>query len=228
MAWNTDETKRRLKQAAVEEFSSFGLAGARVDRIAERAGINKERIYGYFGNKEQLFATVLRDELSQAAEAVPMAMKTSEDIAQIAGHAFDYHEAHLHFARLLHWEALAYGENPVPDEQGRGQYYQDKVSAFSAAQDRALIASTPDADQLVFMVLALAAWWFAVPQVARMLSGPITDPQAERARRRAAVVEAARRLADPAHETPAGLDRRVKRAPVGVRRDADAGEQVLA
>lgn len=203
MAWNTEDTRSRLLEAAVEEFSIFGMAGARVDRIAQRAGVNKERIYGYFGNKEQLFATVLRAELSRAAEAVPMTVTASDDLGQIAGLAFDYHCSHPHLVRLLHWEALTYGDGAVPDEQGRRAYYQDKAAAFATAQQDDLIACEPDPDHLVFLVLALAAWWFAVPQVARMLSGPIADPAAERARRRAAVVEAARRLTTPTTREPA-------------------------
>jgi AcrR family transcriptional regulator len=49
MAWNTDATKRRLKKAATEEFAARGLDGTTMDRIAKRAGINKERLYNYFG-----------------------------------------------------------------------------------------------------------------------------------------------------------------------------------
>src|ERR1700739_4300497 len=59
VAWNTEQTKRRLKDAATEEFAAHGLHGTTVDRIAERAGVNKERLYNYFGDKRSLFATVL-------------------------------------------------------------------------------------------------------------------------------------------------------------------------
>jgi AcrR family transcriptional regulator len=55
-------------------------------------------------------------------------------------------------------------------------------------------------DDLFALVLSLAAWWFAVPQVVRMLTGAPADAKAERTGRRAAVVEAARRLAAAARE----------------------------
>lgn len=198
MAWNTDETRRRLREAAADEFAEHGLAGARVDRIAARAGVNKERLYGHFGNKAQLFAMVLRDELAQVAAAVPMDLLTAEDIGEFAGKVFDYHAEHPHLVRLLHWEALAYGERAVPDEDVRAAYYREKVEAFAAAQDDGMLAADPAAAHLVFLILALAGWWFAVPQVVRMLAGPGADPAAERAHQRTAVVEAARRLALPA------------------------------
>ena len=69
---NTDETarrppqvrdpeaaRRRILAAATAEFSSRGLAGARVAQIAERAGVNKRMLYHYYGDKEALFVAVL-------------------------------------------------------------------------------------------------------------------------------------------------------------------------
>ncbi len=52
-------TKRRILEAALAEFAEKGLAGARVDEIADRAGVNKRMIYAYFGSKEDLWLTVL-------------------------------------------------------------------------------------------------------------------------------------------------------------------------
>ncbi|MFD6108194.1 TetR/AcrR family transcriptional regulator, partial [Nocardia salmonicida] len=50
-----DATKARILQAATDEFATYGIAGARVDRIAKTAGANKNLIYIYFGGKDQLF-----------------------------------------------------------------------------------------------------------------------------------------------------------------------------
>lgn len=194
MAWNTEETRRRLKEAAVVEFAAHGLAGTRMERIAARAGINKERLYNYFGDKEQLFTTVLSDELAKIAAAVPL--DSLSDLGDYAGRCFDYHVGHPHLVRLLQWEALAYGDGAVPDEEGRAAHYRRKVEAFRAAQADGVLDASPEAADLVFMIMALTSWWLAVPQLARMVTGP-----ADVARRRAAVVEAARRLATPARVT---------------------------
>ena len=53
-----NETRGRIFDAAVTEFSENGFAGARIDRIAELAGVNKQRIYAYFTDKERLFIEV--------------------------------------------------------------------------------------------------------------------------------------------------------------------------
>ena len=196
MAWNTEETKRRLKQAATEEFAARGLDGTTMDRIAKRAGINKERLYNYFGDKERLFASVLSDELAKVAAAVPAPQALAEDdIGEYAGRLFDYHTAHPNLIRLLHWEALAYGNRRVPEERSRTAHYREKVAALAAAQRQGTLLPEPDADHLLFMVLALAAWWTAVPQVARMVTRAGRGSRVEQQRRRAAVVAAARRLA---------------------------------
>lgn len=52
-------TQRNILDAALVEFAAHGLAGARVDEIAERSGANKRMIYEYFGNKEALWLIVL-------------------------------------------------------------------------------------------------------------------------------------------------------------------------
>jgi len=54
-----------------------------------------------------------------------------------------------------------------------------------------------DAAHLVFLIIALNAWWFSAPQLARMLTGADDQDPAEHARRRASVVRAAQRLALP-------------------------------
>ena len=55
MAWDTEGTKRRIMQAATTEFAQHGPDGTTVERIARRAGVNKERVYNYFGGKRALF-----------------------------------------------------------------------------------------------------------------------------------------------------------------------------
>jgi AcrR family transcriptional regulator len=195
MAWDTEGTRRRLKEAATAEFAERGPDGTTMARIAERAGINKERLYKYFGDKQSLFETVLRDELDKLAAAVTPPAGGYEDIGEFAGRTFDYHAAHPHLARLLQWEGLVGGG--IADEVNRTAHYQDKVQALAAAQRDGVLDDDLDPAHLVFLIIALAAWWLCVPQLAHMLTGAgATDP-AERARRRAFVVRAAERLALP-------------------------------
>jgi TetR/AcrR family transcriptional regulator len=53
------ETRARILDAALREFASHGLAGARTERIAEAAGVNKALLYYYFESKEKLYIAAL-------------------------------------------------------------------------------------------------------------------------------------------------------------------------
>jgi AcrR family transcriptional regulator len=195
MAWDTEETRRRLKDAAVAEFGARGPDATMAD-IAKRAGINKERLYNYFGDKRALFQTVLAEQLQQLAVAVGEPPGGLENIGEFAGRTFDYHQEHPELVRLLLWEGLSQ-EQPV-DEANRGAHYQSKVAQYAAAQRDGTLDDEIDADYAVFMIIALAAWWVAVPQLAQLLTGANPDNPAERARRRAAVVRGVERLMLPA------------------------------
>ncbi|MEV0584388.1 TetR family transcriptional regulator [Nonomuraea sp. NPDC050310] len=194
MAWNTAETKRRLKESATAEFAAHGLGGTTMERIARRAGINKERLYTYFGDKSKLFAAVLADELNKVAAAVPVEhLDGPEAVGAYAGAVFDYHAAHPELTRLLLWEGLL--DLPqVPEEPARGETYRRKVEAFDRAQRAKLISDDIPAADLAFLVLALAGWWYAVPQMARMMHpGEPSTPASSRT----ALTRAATKLATP-------------------------------
>ena len=62
---NADASRAAILQAALNEFSSAGYEGARVDRIALEAGVSKPLLYDYFGDKEELYAAALREAYVQ-------------------------------------------------------------------------------------------------------------------------------------------------------------------
>src|SRR6478735_5181366 len=101
-------TKARLLDAATGEFAQYGLAGARVDRIATQAGANKRLIYAYFGDKEQLFDAVVAAHLGELTEAITF---TPEDLPGYAGALFDHLIARPVVLRLTAWKNL---ERPEP------------------------------------------------------------------------------------------------------------------
>ena len=65
-------TREALLVAGRTEFAEHGLAGARTDRIAALAQVNKQRMYAYFGNKEGLFTAVVADALNDLLEIVAL------------------------------------------------------------------------------------------------------------------------------------------------------------
>ena len=66
-----DPTKVRLIEAAGEEFASKGYDSARIRTICERAGANIAAVNYHFGDKEKLYAEVLRYSHQKALEKYP-------------------------------------------------------------------------------------------------------------------------------------------------------------
>ena len=77
VTYDAQATRRRLLDAAYSEFAQYGIAGARVDRIAEAADSNKAQIYHYFGGKIQLFDAVCELAMQQM-EAEVLAQRVEQ------------------------------------------------------------------------------------------------------------------------------------------------------
>ncbi|WP_236795013.1 TetR family transcriptional regulator [Amycolatopsis sp. GM8] len=187
MAWDTERTKQRLLDAAVHEYSEHGPLGARVDRVAERAGVNKERIYQYFGSKQKLFAAVLEQEMGKLAAAVPLTAELAEDLGEFAGQVYDYHRAYPHYLRLLLWEGLETGlppgkPTPVAAAAERAAHYADNVAAVARAQQAGILRDDVSPGFLLYVARALAAWWLAVPSTAGLMLADAPDAPGERRR----------------------------------------------
>ncbi len=182
-------TQARILSAATAEFAEHGLEGARYDRIAARAPANKERIYAYFGDKQQLFASVLEDQMPRFAAA--HAIAEPDRIAALAGELFDFHADNPELTRMVLWEALTYGSDPVPATIARAEHYNRRREAVTSALGT---ASQLDPGHVSFALTSLVAWWFAAPQLASFhIDADPHSPHAH-ATHRALVIEAATRL----------------------------------
>src|ERR1700678_2545581 len=98
MPWDSQDTRRRLLEAAIMEFSACGIAGARVDRIASAAQANKQAIYAYFGSKDALFAAAFEDRIRDFHASV---LFDEYDLAEYGGRMFDKFEDAPETLRLV-------------------------------------------------------------------------------------------------------------------------------
>lgn len=103
-------TRQRILDAALVEFSEKGLAGARVDEIAARAGANKRMLYAHFGSKEDLWLTVLeRAYAAKRAEERALevdSLPPAEAMARLVAFNLRYTARHPEFVALLNQENL--------------------------------------------------------------------------------------------------------------------------
>jgi AcrR family transcriptional regulator len=102
---DADRSQNTILAAARDEFAEFGLGGARVDRIAERAGLNKRLIYYYFEDKEKLFQAVLeqayRDIREQEMQLHLLDMEPVAAVRRLVEFTWNYYLAHPEFMTLL-------------------------------------------------------------------------------------------------------------------------------
>ena len=108
-------TRRRILDAALAEFAAKGLAGARVDEIAARAGANKRMLYAHFGNKEDLWLTVLEGAYAAKREQERAlrvdALPPAEAMRRLVAFNLRYTAAHPEFVALLNQENIHRAEH---------------------------------------------------------------------------------------------------------------------
>lgn len=183
MAWDIEGTKNALLQAGADEFGAFGFAGARVDRIATNAGVNKERMYQYFGNKAALFDAVLERELATSLTSVDITGHGPYAIAEYAGKRFDYQRANPAFTRLLFWESL---ESTTPSAtESRQKHARELVASARSAVPE---LSKADAEELLITIITLVDGWIALQATDRQFVRTPVDVDRRARRRREFIV----------------------------------------
>ena len=183
------ETKRRILEAAHREFAQYGFAGARVDRIAERADANKRSIYVHYGTKEELFDIVLARNLQTMVETAPL---DPLDLPRSAAKLYDMLREQPDVLRLTQW-ALLERPQPLPDEV---LAYRERIEGLRAAQRAGDVSSRLDAPILFAMTIALASSWGNAPWALRAVAAP-NDPARVPDRIRQSVIDAVAALATP-------------------------------
>ncbi|MFB8277390.1 TetR/AcrR family transcriptional regulator [Nocardia colli] len=171
---DASDTKRRILAAARAEFAQYGLAGARIDRIADAAQANKRSIYMHFGPKEQLFDLVVEQALADMSAAVPF---TPDDLPGYGGRLFDHLLTDPAVLRLSTWANLERPEAVT----GEIDAYRPKIEALHRHFDG-------EATDLLALVLGLVTAWFnASPSLQSLAGAEPWSPERLRPHRKAMV-----------------------------------------
>lgn len=179
MKRNAEHTKERILEAAFNEFSAYGIAGARVDRIAAQAGCNKNLIYIYFEHKEQLFKTVLHQQLRRIYDDI---LFTPDDLPAYAGRVFDFAMAQPELMRLLAWANLEEAE----ESSLRSTSVEGKLADLNQVYPESAGLFSPGF--ILVTVVSLATAWSATNPFGRVYTpGATQQPDQLRAQIRAAV-----------------------------------------
>ena len=120
---DADRSRNTILAAARDEFAEFGLGGARMDRIAERAGLNKRLIYYYFQDKETLFQAVLEQSYRDIREAERqlnlLELRPPEALRRLVEFTWTYYLDHPEFLTLLNSANLHKGRHLQQSRRAR-------------------------------------------------------------------------------------------------------------
>lgn len=183
-------TRRRLLDAATAEFSRYGIAGARVDRIAEAAEANKAQIYAWFSSKDGLFDAVFAEHLDLIVDLVPF------DATDLPGYAVRLYDAYLEKPSVILLATWARLERmPTGDLlTSAADHVAWKHDTIRAAQADGLIDPALSPQDVYSMVIALSMTW---SPAATVIAAAPDDPEADHARRRTALHAVAARAFSP-------------------------------
>jgi TetR/AcrR family transcriptional regulator len=113
------DARARILAAAAAVFADIGFAGARVDEIAARAGVNKAMLYYHVGDKDKLYTTVLTDTIDRVPPMLRAALATVDTPAEkfqcVLETMARLPQTNPHFVPIMLRE-IASGGATLPDE----------------------------------------------------------------------------------------------------------------
>jgi TetR/AcrR family transcriptional regulator len=181
---STTELRAEILAAARTEFAQYGLAGARIDRIARAARASKERLYAHFKDKDTLFRVLTAQDSAEFHNAVPI---RAEAVAEFAGEVYDLAIRWPEHVRMMTWARL---EGVMLDEPERdGEPVLHSLGAIAEAQQRGLVDASWQPFDLFVLLFGIGLAWAHSPAVRAVTDDPVVVAQ-----RRDAAIEAARRV----------------------------------
>ncbi|MDI9914993.1 TetR family transcriptional regulator [Rhodococcus sp. IEGM 1379] len=176
-----EATRVRILAAAKEEFAKYGLAGARINRIAADAHASKDRLYAYFASKEELFAAVTAQWTVETSTETAL---RGDDLPGYVGRLFDNYLAHPENARLQEWADLE-APDVMSENDLRSKTLRPKIAEIRKGQAEGHIDPAWNAPELLFVITEIART-LALPYGGKTSRSP--------AQRRQTAVESVRRL----------------------------------
>ena len=185
-------TQRKLLTAARREFAACGLAGARVDEIAARAGVNKQLVYHYFGDKDALYLAVLEwvyEEIRAQERKLNLeGLPPQRAIKKLIESSFDYLARHPDFIVLLNDENRG-GARHVRNSGKLEAMHSPLVSMVSKILKQGVRAGTfrkgVNPVHLYISIAGLSYFFFSnTPTLSAIFGRDLSSATAKRARRK--------------------------------------------
>lgn len=165
---DAERTRKKIMQAARDEFAARGFAGARIESIAQRAGLSKQLLYHYFASKAALFEETLESKYQQHHAATPLVEGPGAVFVQRFRAAF----RDPVWIRFLTWEAAEHeAVGRITAEAARREAIARQAAVIAERQASGDLPADLPADLLQLAVYALAVYPVAFAQSTEMITG---------------------------------------------------------
>lgn len=156
------ETRNLLIESAIDAFSTFGYQGTSIDKIAEQAGFSKGAFYAHFTSKEEIFLTILEEEMRKHASVIQGKITQQKSLAELIEQMEKYFLTVRNESKtvsMLNLEFLLYS---MRDESVRLKWrnlINNTVKEISTTIDQMLIRENIDsllsAEEITWTILSL-------------------------------------------------------------------------
>jgi AcrR family transcriptional regulator len=173
---DAERTRRKILDAAKEEFFANGNTGARIESIAKRAGLNKQLIYHYFKGKDELINETIADFTSSIPTENLILPANPVNIAEFR---YNVNKEHLmDFLKFTSWEAIDQVPKNTNGEESRKKVLQSYVKDMASKQEMGLVPEELDPSLITLMISSLTIYPLLYSNVTRMITGlEAEDPE---------------------------------------------------
>ena len=188
---SADATRRRILDAAMMLFSQWGFDATRIKDVALKAEVNAALVHHYFGDKDALYETVLRDALSPLKDlgqklllrGLPMELLLAAWVEVM----FTYFEKRRDVLWLVTRECMGHARRiKAIVVEALGPMFQETVNAMQSEQKG---APTLDAAFLVVNALGMVAVWHTHETLIDGVLGQETHSEQSRQRQKEQIMQ---------------------------------------
>ena len=171
---NPQETKRKILDAALQEFCNNGPDGARVDKIVKEAGVNKRMVYHYFDNKEGLFDAVFQEQVD-IIDSVLDQTPTDSTKDQLE-HWLNNSNRVKGFLKLSSWIESS-DSNKLMHEKIKAEHFKEAINLFRQMQEEGKLSEEVSPDLYLIGMMGLISFPILFPQLVKFIASknPMSD-----------------------------------------------------
>ncbi|GIO27958.1 TetR/AcrR family transcriptional regulator [Ornithinibacillus bavariensis] len=176
---NAERTQKNILEAARNEFFNKGFKGARIESIAENAGVKKQLIYHYYKGKKELYEAVLANLATSGPE---WATRVPDNPQHIAEHRYNVNsKERADFIKFTAWQALESQADQTSWNKSGELALQSYVAYWKEQKDKGVLPPDLEPELLALAITALTTYPIIFSDIAKIFTGSDeSDPEFQR------------------------------------------------